>query len=101
MDETSFNRELNKYQLVRRPGHVGPVFRKQQPAAKAPTTTKSTAAQRTAVSKEERAPPPSTPDSGFWTLLSVYLSEKDMKPEQVEKVVTSAKRILEAGKSEE
>lgn len=96
MEEAAFNKELNKYRVVRRPEYVGksasPVDTKK--IAPAPSTTKKSVASSSAATINDAAKNISG-NKDFWETLAEFAKLKGIPADEATKLVQAAKQLHE------
>ena len=97
MDEGQFNKELNKYRVVRRPEYVGPQLQKRTKKQQAQAATKPKTKAAVAAKSTNQVPAENIDYSSlsFWDYLVMYLKDKSLTQAEAEKLSAKAKEIFE------
>lgn len=97
MEEAAFNKELNKYRVVRRPEYVGksasPVDAKK--IASAPSTTKKSVASSSSAATINDAAKNISGNKDFWETLAEFAKLKGIPADEATKLVQAAKQLHE------
>ena len=98
MDEAQFNRELNKFKLVRRPDYVGPMNKQRTAPVPVSAPKPKVSAGASSASASAAASKPSataSPTATFWDLLGIYAKERMPEADAI-KLVKKCEELFKA-----